>query len=167
MIYLTGIASCTPRTVGRLAIVIFALTASVVSAQVVRRTQTFSTSTMVVNDASPTCAPSSTPIVTLEETFGPACIGIGNRDIANPAPACGGNPAATGVDSPSRGTAFIVVVGSINLNTNTHNNIVNCTAPRVIPTIGSGALALIAMLLAIFGMARMYRMRPVERLRDK
>jgi hypothetical protein len=139
------------------ALVILMLAATTASGQATRRTETSSRSTTIVNDASPSCVPSTRTAVTLEETIGPACIGIGNRDIANPAPACGGSPPAVGVNSPSRGDAFIVVVGSINLNTNFHTDIVNCTSPRVIPAIGSVLLALMASLLGILGIVRLRR----------
>ena len=147
------------RLVVATTMMIMALGAGIASAQV--RTQTFSTSTTVRNDAGPSCVPSSVLTVTLEETTGPACIGIGNRDIANPAPACAGNPPAIGPGSPSRGDTFIVATGSINLNTNRHTDIVNCTAPRVIPTIDGTLLGVMASVLALLGIDKLRRRRAV------
>jgi len=64
--------------------------------------------------------------VTLQVTVGPGCIGIGNRDVVNPAPDCGGLPPAN--PDPSRGTPFLVTFGNSNVNANTHTETIQCVA---------------------------------------
>ena len=67
--------------------------------------------------------------VTVQLTIGPACIGIGNRDIPNPSPACGSLPPAQPPMDPAFGSAFAVLAGNQNVNTNTHTLTLTCVAP--------------------------------------
>ena len=72
--------------------------------------------------------------VTFTLSVGPACIGIGNRDIANPSPDCptepppGFPPAPPPVD-PGFGTTHLVPFGTTNTNVNTHTLTLTCVAP--------------------------------------
>ena len=55
---------------------------------------------------------------------GSACIGIGNRDVPNGSPACGGLPA--GSPDPYFGSTHLVADGVVNTNTNTHTLTLTC-----------------------------------------
>ena len=65
--------------------------------------------------------------LTLTVTVGPGCIGVGNRDVPNPSPACGGLPPAE--PDPAFGTTFLVPFGVTNNNINTHTLTLTCVAP--------------------------------------
>lgn len=103
------------------------------SAQPVSNTTTTVSSTSSTSFESPPACTSvgasrQVQTVTFTVTGGPACIGIGNRDIANPAPACAGfQPAAPPVH-PAFGTVYLVPPGSVNSNANTHTETIGCVA---------------------------------------
>lgn len=94
---------------------------------------------------------------TLTETIGPRCIGVGNRDVANPSPACSGlSPAPPPVD-PAFGSVFQVVAGTVNFNTNTHTLTLTCVAPTPAlpaPWLGGLGAAALALGAAVLGLAR-------------
>ena len=62
-------------------------------------------------------------------TVGPGCIGIGNRDVPNPSPACEGLPPAAPPVDPAFGTTFLVPFGISNLNINVDTLTLTCVAP--------------------------------------
>lgn len=64
--------------------------------------------------------------VTLQFQIGPGCIGVGNRDIANPSPTCG--PEFYGNPDPLHGTEFFVTAGTENFNANIHTETITCVA---------------------------------------
>lgn len=66
--------------------------------------------------------------ITTALTVGPGCIGIGNRDLANPAPDCQGLPPAAAPVDPGFGTVALVPFGSSNLNVNVHTETIQCIA---------------------------------------
>ena len=108
---------------------------------------------------SPSCVQEGTTLtcVTTTTTFGPACIGIGNRDEANELPcntSCCGSSAC---DVPPFGTPFCVQPGTTNINTNTDTTTFICTAAA--PALGPWTLALCALLLAAFAVRRVNRRR--------
>jgi hypothetical protein len=57
--------------------------------------------------------------VTVELAIGPDCIGVGDRDVANTMP-CGAGCTFATTKVPPTGTPYCVVVGTQNLNANTH-----------------------------------------------
>lgn len=66
--------------------------------------------------------------LTFQLSVGPRCIGIGDRDIANPSPDCQGlTPEAPPVD-PDFGTVFLVPFGTSNTNANLHTETIQCIA---------------------------------------
>ena len=95
-------------------------------------TTTTSTTSRTSFESPPACTTVGTArqvqTVTFTDLAGPACIGIGNRDIANPAPACGGAPPAAAPVDPGFGTPFIVPFGSTNTNVNTQTETIQCVA---------------------------------------
>ena len=58
---------------------------------------------------------------------GPACIGVGNRDVPNPSPACGGLP--WGVPSPDFGQPLLIATGTEHVNKHTHTLTLTCVPP--------------------------------------
>jgi hypothetical protein len=65
--------------------------------------------------------------VTVQPQTGPACLGIGNRDIPNPSPACGGQP--WGTPAPDFGETLIVPAGDQHANKHTHTLTLTCVPP--------------------------------------
>lgn len=104
---------------------------------------TTSTTTSASVESPPTCGVigSSREVQTIETTtrIGPACIGVGDRDVVNPSPACGGAPPAAPPVDPGRGTVFIVVAGTQNFNTHVHTETITCVA--AVPAVPWPALA--------------------------
>ena len=100
---------------------------------VAQGTTTFTTSTTSASgfESPPACSEigSTRQVVTLTVTpnIGPACIGIGNRDIPNPSPDCGSLPPRD--PDPAFGQTFQVLPGQENFNTNTHTLTLTCVAP--------------------------------------
>jgi len=95
-------------------------------------TVTQSTTSSTSFESPPACSVvgSSRQVQTLTPrlSVGPECIGIGNRDLVNPAPACGGLPPAAPPLDPGRGTVFLVPFGQSNTNFNLHTETVQCVA---------------------------------------
>jgi hypothetical protein len=98
--------------------------------------------------------------VELNVAVGPACIGIGNRDIPNPSPNCPTEPPPgfpPGLPDPGFGTVHLVTFGNSNQNFNTHTLTLTCVAPTpALPwpwLIGLGA----GVLGAGAGMVRRFR----------
>jgi hypothetical protein len=96
-------------------------------------TTTESTTTATGFESPPACSvigsTREVQTVTLTNRAGPECIGIGNRDVPNPSPACGGLvPAPPPVD-PSFGVPYLVPFGTTNTNFNTHTLTLTCVAP--------------------------------------
>lgn len=120
-------------------------------------TTTNSTSSSTSFESPPVCSPvGSSRVVlttTVDSTFGPSCIGIGDRDIVDPSPACGGSPAADPPFDPSHGTAFVVVAGSLNINTHTHFETFQCIA--AVPGLPWPALLGLGGMLSGLGMWRL------------
>lgn len=58
---------------------------------------------------------------------GPACIGVGNRDVPNPSPACGGLP--WGDPSPEFGEPLLIAEGTEHTNKHTHTLTLTCVPP--------------------------------------
>ena len=96
-------------------------------------TVTESTTTATGFESPPACSVigSTREVQTLTSALsvGPQCIGIGNRDIPNPSPACGGLPPAAPPVDPSFGVPFLVPFGSSNTNFNLHTLTLTCVAP--------------------------------------
>lgn len=97
----------------------------------VAHAQTTSTSTATAFEAPPKCdvvGTSREEVWTTQQVqAGPSCIGVGDRDVANPSPACGGFTA--GDPDPGFGTTFLVPEGTENVNKHTHTLTVTCVPP--------------------------------------
>src|SRR5690606_22224340 len=102
-------------------------------AQVSNVTTTQSTTSSSSVESPPSCAEIGTSrvveTITLTTHAGPMCIGIGNRDVANPTPVCGDVTQAPPPSDPGFGTTHIVPFGSTTTNFNTHTETIQCVAP--------------------------------------
>jgi hypothetical protein len=94
-------------------------------------TTTSSTTSVTVFESPPKCevigSSRQQVSVTQQAQTGPACIGIGNRDVVNPSPSCGGLP--PGQPEPNHGSTFLVQSGTQNTNTNTLTQTLECVPP--------------------------------------
>lgn len=113
-------------------------------------------------ESPPACSPvGSSRVVALPlvvtNTLGPACIGVGDRSVANPNPACAGSPAAPPPVDPFHGQIILVPAGDLNTDVQTVIQTFQCVSASTagvaaaIPTLPWSGLAALAVLLALAG----------------
>jgi hypothetical protein len=91
--------------------------------------------------------------VTTTTTFGPACIGIGDRNVANALP-CTGCSGCIACEVPPSGTPFCVAAGNLNVNTNTDTTTFLCQSTPA-PALSAWGLAACAGLLLAYAARRL------------
>jgi hypothetical protein len=119
-------------------------------------TSSFTTSSSF--ESPPACTVGSSRTVetaTVQQTLGPLCIGIGNRDVVNPSPACAGVPAAAAPSDPFHGTVFLNLAGTTNFNDNTNTETIQCVA--AVPALPWPALLGLGGILSGLGVWRVRR----------
>jgi hypothetical protein len=124
-------------------------------------TFTVSTTTSSSFESPPACSlvgsSRTVDTVTIQGTTGPACVGIGNRDISNPSPACAGLSPAAPPSDPFHGTVFLVLAGTSYINGNTNTETIQCVA--AVPTLPRPALICLVSFLTGLGAWQLARRR--------